>query len=65
MSGTSTGPNRLSTLAAMIGELDSTSVYGRVTAVRGLLVEVSGPIGLGRRRTRPMKRHATRYEETG
>ena len=36
--------DRLSTLATMIGELEATSVYGRVTAVRGLLVEVSGPI---------------------
>ncbi len=37
--------DRLSTLAARIGELDTSTVYGRVTAVRGLLVEISGPIG--------------------
>lgn len=44
MNGARPGQDRLSTLATMIGELDATSVYGRVTAVRGLLVEVSGPI---------------------
>ena len=44
MSGASPGQDRLSTLATMIGELEATSVYGRVTAVHGLLVEVSGPI---------------------
>ncbi|RYE80186.1 MAG: flagellum-specific ATP synthase FliI, partial [Hyphomicrobiales bacterium] len=44
MNGARPGQDRLSTLATMIGELEATSVYGRVTAVRGLLVEVSGPI---------------------
>lgn len=39
------GSGRLSDLAATIGSFDSVAVYGRVTAVRGLMVEVSGPIG--------------------
>lgn len=37
--------DRLPTLAARISELDGITIYGRVTAVKGLLVEVSGPIG--------------------
>jgi len=39
------GSGRLSDLAATIGGFDSVAIYGRVTAVRGLMVEVSGPIG--------------------
>lgn len=38
-------PDRLSDLATMLEGLDSMTIYGRVTAVRGLLVEISGPIG--------------------
>ena len=39
------GQDRLSGLAAAIAALDPVIVYGRVNAVRGLLVEVAGPIG--------------------
>ncbi|PZO04537.1 MAG: flagellar protein export ATPase FliI [Hyphomicrobiales bacterium] len=35
----------LSKLASTIAGLDSVTVYGRVIAVRGLLVEIAGPIG--------------------
>ena len=38
-------PDRLSDLATMLEALDSVTIYGRVTAVRGLLVEITGPIG--------------------
>ena len=31
-------------LAEQIGELDGVEVYGRVVGVRGLMVEVAGPI---------------------
>jgi flagellum-specific ATP synthase len=31
-------------LAEQIAELDAAEVYGRVVAVRGLMVEVAGPI---------------------
>ena len=44
MSGAQRDPDRLSHLAAIIGGIEGTTVYGRVTAVRGLMVEVSGPI---------------------
>ena len=37
--------DRLSDLAAMVESFDAVTIYGRVTAVRGLLVEISGPIG--------------------
>ncbi|MFY8151769.1 MAG: flagellum-specific ATP synthase FliI, partial [Hyphomicrobiales bacterium] len=35
----------MSGLAATIAGLDSVTIYGRVIAVRGLLVEIAGPIG--------------------
>ena len=44
MSGAQRDPERLSHLTAIIGGIEGTTVYGRVTAVRGLMVEVSGPI---------------------
>lgn len=44
MTGAAHGTDRLSDLAATIGGLDSVTIYGRVTGVRGLMVEVSGPI---------------------
>ena len=31
-------------LAEQIGELDGVEIYGRVVGVRGLMVEVAGPI---------------------
>src|SRR6201996_3995620 len=31
-------------LAEQIGDIDSTNIYGRVVGVRGLMVEIAGPI---------------------
>src|SRR5215831_19304058 len=38
------GTGRMKALAEQIGELDGVEVYGRVVGVRGLMVEVAGPI---------------------
>src|ERR1700738_4256729 len=35
---------RMKALAEQIGELDGVEVYGRVVGVRGLMIEVAGPI---------------------
>ena len=45
MNAPSHGHDRLSTLANAIEHLESVTIYGRVIGVRGLLVEVAGPIG--------------------
>jgi flagellum-specific ATP synthase len=45
MSSPSHGHDRLSDLATAIEHLESVTIYGRVIGVRGLLVEVAGPIG--------------------
>ncbi|MBX9908929.1 MAG: flagellar protein export ATPase FliI [Beijerinckiaceae bacterium] len=45
MNSSTPARDKLSALAATIEGLDGLTVYGRVTAVRGLLVEISGPIG--------------------
>jgi len=37
--------DRLSQLAGIIDGLDAVTVHGRVVGVRGLLVEIAGPIG--------------------
>jgi flagellum-specific ATP synthase len=37
---------RLIALRDAVGKIESNAVYGRVVAVRGLLIEVGGPIGL-------------------
>lgn len=39
------GPGRLAALARTIEGIDAVALYGRVIGVRGLLVEVAGPIG--------------------
>ena len=31
-------------LAGQIGEIDAVNIYGRVVGVRGLMVEIAGPI---------------------
>ena len=36
---------RLAALATAVAALEAATVYGRVTGVRGLMVEVSGPVG--------------------
>src|SRR5215831_11859674 len=38
------GTGRMKALAEQIGEIDAVEVYGRVVGVRGLMVEVAGPI---------------------
>ena len=45
MNSPSPARDKLSALAATIEGLDGLTIYGRVPAVRGLLVEISGPIG--------------------
>ena len=45
MAASSSQFDRLAALTAEIADLDPLTVYGRVVAVRGLLVEVAGPIG--------------------
>ena len=45
MNHPSHGTERLSALVSAIEGLDGSTVYGRVIGVRGLLVEVAGPIG--------------------
>jgi len=44
MNSPSPAKDKLSALAATIEGLDGLTIYGRVTGVRGLLVEISGPI---------------------
>ena len=45
MNSPSHGHDRLSALATAIEHIESVTIYGRVIGVRGLLVEVAGPIG--------------------
>lgn len=45
MSPPASQSDRLAALTAEIADLDPLTIYGRVVAVRGLLVEVAGPIG--------------------
>ncbi len=45
MNSPTRGADRLSALASTIDALDAVTVYGRVIAVRGLMVEIAGPIG--------------------
>lgn len=45
MNSATRGADRLSALISTIDALDSVTVYGRVIAVRGLMVEIAGPIG--------------------
>ena len=45
MSGNAHGPGRLAALTRTVAAIEPVSLYGRVTGVRGLLVEVAGPIG--------------------
>ncbi|HEY8382418.1 MAG TPA: flagellar protein export ATPase FliI [Microvirga sp.] len=40
----SSPPNRIAAAVAALDRIDRLEVYGRVTAVRGLLIEVAGPV---------------------
>jgi len=44
-------------LAVQIGELDGTEIYGRMVGVRGLMVEVAGPLQVMERAIAERRRH--------